>query len=114
MPRADAAIADLAVHGIGEIDRRGAARQLDQLALRREAEHLVLVELELGVFEKLVRRGGVFENFQQVLHPAELFQIRLRRVGLLVQPMRGDAVFRDHLHVRRADLNLDFLVARMA
>ena len=47
--RADAGVADLAVHRIGEIDRRGAARQLDQLALRREAEDLVGVEFQLGV-----------------------------------------------------------------
>ena len=54
--RADAGVADLAVHGIGEIDRRGAARKLDELALRREAEDLVLVQFELGVIEEVVRR----------------------------------------------------------
>ena len=73
---ADAGIADLAMHGIGEIHRGGAARQLDQLAFRREAEHLVLVEFELGVFQKFVRRRGVLENFEQILHPAELFADR--------------------------------------
>src|ERR1700733_15393337 len=40
---ADTGVANLAVHGIGEIHRRRTPRQLDQLALGREAEHLVAV-----------------------------------------------------------------------
>ncbi len=51
---ADAGVSDLGVHGIGEIHRRGAARQRDQIALRREAEHLILEHLELGVLEELL------------------------------------------------------------
>src|SRR5205809_2825867 len=53
--RPDARVADLAVHGIGEIDRRRAARKLDELAPRREAEDLILVQIELGVIEEVVR-----------------------------------------------------------
>ena len=52
---ADAAVADLRMHGIGEVDRRGAARQGDQIALGREAEHLVLEHLQLGVLEEILR-----------------------------------------------------------
>ena len=52
---ADAGVADIGVDGIGEVDRRGAARQRDQHALRREAEDLVLEQLELGVFEEVLR-----------------------------------------------------------
>ena len=47
-------VADIGVHGIGEIDRGGAARQRDQPALRREAEDLVLEQLELGVFQEVL------------------------------------------------------------
>ena len=100
---ADAGVAHLAVHRVGEIHRRRAARQLDQLALRREAEHLVLVQLQLGVLQELVRRRGVLQDFQQVLHPAVL--VHLLAVGLgvgrLVQPVRGDAVLGDVVHLRR-------------
>ena len=52
---ADAAVADIGVHGVGEIDGVGAARQGDEAALRREAEHLVEEQLKLGVLEKLLR-----------------------------------------------------------
>src|SRR5262245_23787173 len=38
--RADALVADLGMNRIGEVDRRGVARQLDDLALRREGQYL--------------------------------------------------------------------------
>src|SRR5690606_34956176 len=50
---ADRGVADVGMDGIGEIDRGRAARQRNQLALRCEAEHLILEQLELGVLEKL-------------------------------------------------------------
>ena len=34
--------------------------------------------------------------------------------GRIVEPVRGDAVFRDLVHVRGADLEFDLLVARLA
>ena len=113
---ADAGVADLAVHRVGEIDRRRAARQLDQLPLRREAEHLVGVEFQLGVFQELVRRGRILQDFQQVLHPAEALHVGAvdLLVRRLVDPVRGDAVFRDVVHLGGADLHLDLLVARLA
>jgi hypothetical protein len=43
--RADALVADLAVHLVGEVHRRRAARQRDEVAARREAEDLVAVQL---------------------------------------------------------------------
>ena len=36
-------VTDLAMHGVGKIHRGGAAWQLDELTLRRKAEHLILV-----------------------------------------------------------------------
>ena len=100
---ADTGIADLAVHGIGEIDRRRAARQLHQQPLRREAEHLVVVQFELGVLQEFVRRRGILQDFQQVLHPAEPLHLLAVNLGIgrLVQPVRGDAVLRDVAHLRR-------------
>ena len=115
---ADAGVADLAVHGVGEVDRGGAARQLDQRALRREAEDLVLVELELGVLEEFVRSLRVLEDLEQVLHPAEglhlLGRLPARRLLVLVDPVRRDAVLGHVVHVGGADLHLDLLVARLA
>ncbi len=117
--RPDASIADLGMDGVGEIDRGGAARQLDQLAFGGEAENLILVEFKLGVFEELIGGGGVFENFQEVLHPAELFEVGVGGFGaffgaLFVEPMGGDAVFGDVVHFGGADLHFDFLVAWLA
>ena len=113
---ADAGIADLAVHGIGEIHRRRAPWQLDQLAFRRETEHLVGVEFQLGVFQKLIRRRRILQDLQQILHPAEALHVcavdlLFRR---LVNPVRGDPVFGDVIHLGGANLHFDLLIARMA
>ena len=51
---ADAAVADIGVDGIGEIDGVRAARQRDEAALRREAEHLIEEQLKLGVLQELL------------------------------------------------------------
>jgi len=48
-------VADVGVHRIGKVDRRRLARQGDQFALGREAEHLVVEQFELGVLEKFFR-----------------------------------------------------------
>ena len=111
---ADAGVADHAVDGVGEIDAGGAARELDQLALGREAEDLVLVELELRVLQEFVGGLRVLEDLEQVLDPAELLQVAGGCVALLVEPVRGHAVFSDVVHVRGPDLHLDLLVLRDA
>ena len=66
---ADRHIADLGVHRIGEIDRRRAARQRDQLALRGEAEHLVMEQLELGVLEKFLGVGAFGQQLDGAPQP---------------------------------------------
>ncbi len=111
---ADAGIANLTMDGIGEIDRGRAARKLDKLALRREAEDLVAIEFELGIFEELVRRLAVVEDLEQILHPAETLDIGGHGVVLLVVPMRGNAFLGDLVHLEGADLDFDLLIARLA
>ena len=32
---------------------------------------------------------------------------------MFIEPVRGHTIFRDHLHIRRADLDFDFLVTRV-
>ncbi len=104
--RADAAIADLGMDGIGEIDRTGAARQRDEIAFGREAEHLVLEHLELGVLEEFFRTGGMLQDIQQLAQPAVLPSVDLVR-ALLIGPVRGDAHLGDIVHLAGADLHLD-------
>ena len=105
---ADAGVADLRMHRIGEIDRRRAARQRDQIALRGEGEDLVLEHLELGVLEELLGVRGVLEDVEQLAQPAILPPVDPAGL-LLVDPVRGDAEFGDLVHVAGADLHLDAL-----
>ena len=108
---ADAAVADLRVDRIGKVDRGRAARQSDQVALRRKGEDLVGEHLEPRVLEKFLRSRRVVEDLQQFAHPAVLPPLGLAR-ALLVAPMRGDAELGDLVHVARADLHLDALPLR--
>ena len=62
---ANARIPDFRVNGIGEVNRRGPARQRNQLALWREAEHLVLEEFEARMLEKLLRRVSILQRSYQ-------------------------------------------------
>ena len=79
---ADRHVADVGVHRIGEIDRRRAARQRDQLALRREAEHLVVEQFELGVLQKLFRVGAFGQQFDGAAQPG--IGVRLSRDSISV------------------------------
>ena len=73
---ADRHIADVGMHRIGEIDRRRAARQRDQLAFRREAEHLVVEQFELGVLQKFFRIGAFGQKLDGAAQPAHRRSIR--------------------------------------
>ena len=113
---ADGVVADVGMHRIGEIDRRRLARQRDQLALGRETEHLVLEQLQLGMFEKLLRVGAFGQQRDGAAQPPigigfarQQFGRRAGRV--LVERMSGDAVFGDLVHFLGADLQFDPLVA---
>ncbi len=105
---ADAGVAHLAVHRIGEVDRRGPARQRDEVSLGREAEHLVLEHLELGVLEELLRPRGVLEDVEELAQPAVLLAV-LAALALLVDPVRRHAELGHVVHLAGADLHLDAL-----
>ena len=116
---ADAGIADVGVDRIGKIDRVRAARQRDQAALGREAEHLILEQLELGVLEKLLGIVAVEQHADQMTQPAIGVGIlrgdpalAVHAVVVLVERMRRHAIFGDGMHPLGADLQLDPLVAR--
>ena len=66
---ADAGVADVGVHGVGEVDRRGIARQGDQPPLRREAEHLILEQLELGVLQEFLGIVALEQGVDQAPQP---------------------------------------------
>src|SRR5262249_9768667 len=114
---ADRHVADIGVHRIGEIDGVRPARQRDQLAFRREAKHLVVEQLELGVLEELLRVGALGEQLDGAAQPrigAGLARqhLRWRAHAILVERVRGDAIFRDLVHIPGADLQFNALLAR--
>ena len=75
--RARARIADLAVDRVGEVDRRGADRQADHVAARREHEHLVGEQVDLDRLDELVRIGKVAVAFDELAQPGELAVVRV-------------------------------------
>ena len=106
----DAAVADVGVHRVGEIDRGRAARQRHDLALRREDVDLVREQVDLHVLEELGRVAARVLDLEQRLQPLVRAALHLRQraaLFVLVQPVRRDAGLGDAVHVARADLHLD-------
>ena len=106
--RADALMADVGVDGVGEIDRRGAARQRLDLAARGEAVDLFGIEVDLQVLDELLRIAHFLLPLDQLPQPAEVLLVALRAdAPFLVLPVRGDAFLGDPVHVDGADLHLE-------
>ena len=109
--RADAAVADVGVDLVGEVQRGRARGQRLDLALGREDEDLVLDQLAAQLVGELRRVVRVGLPVQQALEP---LQARGRLVdggaaaarALLVAPVRGDAVLGGVVHLAGADLDL--------
>ena len=104
----DAAVADVGVHGVGEIHHRGAARQAQDLAARREHVDLVREQVDLDALDEFLGAAALL-HLHQVREPvARALLLRRALAGvLLVLPVRGDARFGDPVHVVGADLHLD-------
>jgi hypothetical protein len=71
--RADAAVPDLGVDRVREVDRCRARGQGDDLALRREDEDLTLLEVDLERRQELTRVVGVLLPVDHALEPREVF-----------------------------------------
>ena len=86
------------------------------LPFGREAEHLVVEQLELGVLQKLFRIGAFGQDADGVAQPGKGVGFVLEPLGrrahaFLVEGVGGDAEFGDLVHFLGADLQLDALVA---
>ncbi len=103
--RADAAVADVGVDLVGEVERRRAGGQRLDLALRREDEDLVLEQVDLQGVHELLGVRQLLLPVQEPSEPAQLAVVVGRLVGL-VEPVRGDAELRHVVHLARADLDL--------
>ena len=110
--RADRAVADVGVDAIREVERRGAGRQVLDVALRREHEDLVLEDVELDALDELgrVRLRHVALPVHELAQPGELGVVLA--VGLrafLVAPVGGDADLGHLVHLVGPDLDLERL-----
>ncbi len=108
-PRGHRHVADVGMHGIGEIERGGVARQGQDLALRGEQVDLVREQVDLDVVEEFQRGPGGALRIDQLDNPG--MGTALCAVGRvateLVGPMRGHATFGDQVHLFGADLHFD-------
>ena len=64
-----AGLANLGVHRIGEIHRRGAAWQRDQISARCKTEHLVAIQVQLCMLKKLICASLFIKNTNKLLYP---------------------------------------------
>ncbi len=106
--RATAAVANHGVHLIGEIERRGALRQVQHLVLRAQR-----IDPVLGQFG--IERPGQFVALpvlgllQQLAHPGDLAVEGLLRAlaAFLVLPVRGHAQLGLRMHLVGTDLHFN-------
>ncbi len=91
--RRDAVVADVGVHGVGEVDGRGPARQREDLALGREDVDLLGEEVHLDVLEEFEGVARFALDLEQRLKPLVGLERHVLRLllGALVEPVRGDA-----------------------
>src|SRR5882672_764299 len=106
--RRDAAVADVGVHGIREVDGGRAPRQPHDRALRREHVDLVGEEVGLDGLQELlgVRRALHLHEASKPFARA-LFGAVGMLVDGLVLPVRGEAALRNLVHLLGADLHLE-------
>src|SRR5438067_10173827 len=98
--------AHLGVDGVGEVDRTAALGKAADVALGREAEHLVGEEIDLHRLEELARVLEVLLPLHELPQPGELLLV-LGALAFLVGPVRGDALLRNLVHLLGAHLDLD-------
>ncbi len=99
------------MHVEGEVDRRGALGELLHVALRREDEDLVLVQVDLEELEELLRAVRVLLQLEELAEPAEVLGQLVGLAVSLVEPVRRDAVLGGAVHLLGADLHLEQLAA---
>ena len=100
--------------GVGEIHRRGAGRQLEDLSLGRKDVHLIAGDLVAQRIEEFGGIGGFALPIHQLAQPVELgfllasFRNLLSALldVLLVAPVGGHAKFGTPVHLVRPDLHL--------
>ncbi len=95
---------------VGEVERRGAAREGEDLPLGREDVDLVRVEVDLQRGEERARVLDLLLPLQELAQPEDVGIAGQRRgLPLLVAPVRRDPLLGDEVHLAGADLDLERL-----
>ena len=101
---------------VGEVNRDGALRQVDNIALRREDEDFVREDIDLQSLEVLLRVAELLLQVDHLAQPAHLLVDGARRLRalarLLILPVCRNAELRYLVHRKRADLDLERIAAR--
>jgi len=108
--RTGAVRADLAMDRVGEIDRSGSTREIDDFSGGREDEYFVREEIELHGVEKFVWVRDFSLPLDQLPEPVEFRIIAVGfDIALLVFPVRSNAEFSISMHLDRPDLDFHTL-----
>ena len=75
-----------------------------QRALWGEGKYPVLIHRHAGVLEDILGILAGFKNFDEIAQPRSL---PIGLIGLLIGPVRGEAMFRTSVHFGAADLHFD-------
>ena len=105
---AQAAVTDLGVHAIGEVDGCRAGRQVVHVAARREHEHLVLEEVDTHGVDEGFSVDDLLLPLHQQAQPGQLL-VAGTLGAFLVGPVRGHPELGDPVHLEGSDLNFDGL-----
>ena len=108
--RPDAAVADVGVDPVGEVERGRAGRQVLDVAARREHEDLVLEDVELDPLDELGRVRDLALPVHELAEPGELrVVLAVGPAAFLVAPVGGDPDLADLVHRVGPDLDLERL-----
>ena len=96
------------MYAIGKINSTGSSRQLHNLAPWSKDINFVREQIDLQALDKLQRIASAFLQLQQILSPlSRPLLITVEIAVALIQPMPGDAVIGNSVHLFGANLYLD-------
>ncbi len=101
-------MAEIGVHLVGEVERRGSTREVHDLALRAERVNAILEDFRLQAVEQVRLQPRACARLEQLPQPVDLLlEAGLGAATFLVLPVRSDAEFGVVVHLAGADLHLE-------
>ena len=104
---------------VSKIDGHSAHRQVDNITTRRKHKHLVGENIHLHRIDEIAGIAHILMPFQQLTQPRQLGvkgfiatgcgRGRLAAAAFLIAPVGGDTVFRNTVHLKSPDLDLQRL-----